>query len=261
MSRFSHLEFDQPLEEEWHERSVTNAGGRDWLREADAAFRGGDFERALRHYARMLEDEPQCAPAWIGQAQMLIELEEPEEARLWAEKGLEKLTDEPGLMAAQAVALSRLGDPEAARAFSDNAAEARGESPYVWLARGEVLLARREKPSDYCFDRAVALGDGDWLWPWLVARVLVFHERFAGALKRAQAALALAPAEAVVWSQLAFCQAGMGLTAHAAHSLAQARELNPRCAELERVAHALAECGGVSRVMRRLRGWLGARES
>lgn len=261
MSRFSHLEFDQPLEEEFHEREAASAGEGHWLREADAAFRGGEFERALRHYARMLEEEPFCVPAWIGQAQMLVELGEHEEARLWAEKGLEKLPDEPGLMAAQAVALSRLGDTEGARAFSDNAAEARGESPYVWLARGEVLLARREKPSDYCFDRAVALGGGDWLWPWLVARALAFHERFASALRRAQAALAVAPGEAVVWSQVALCQAGMGLTTHAAHSLAQARELNSRCPELERVARGLAESGGVNWLVRRLRGWWGARES
>lgn len=261
MSRFSHLEFDQPLEEELHEPTTTTPGAGGWLGEADAAFRGGDFERALRRYARALEEEPRCVPAWIGQAQMLIELGEHEEARLWAEKGLEHLPGDPGLMASQAVALSRLGDTEGARVFSDNAAEARGESAYVWLARGEVLLARREKPSDYCFDRAVALGGGDWLWPWLVARALHFHGRFAAALKRAQAALAVAPEEAVVWLELALCQAGMGLGSHAAHSLGQARELNPRCAELERVTRALADCSGLNRLKRRLRGWLGVGKS
>ncbi|MCP5522134.1 MAG: tetratricopeptide repeat protein [Verrucomicrobiales bacterium] len=258
MSRFSHLEFNQPLEEEFHESIPGSLDPGRWLAEADAAFRSGDFERALRRYAQMLEEEPLCVPAWIGQAQMLIELDEHEEARLWAEKGLERLPAEPGLMAARAVALARLGDTEGARVFSDNAAEARGESPYVWLARGEVLLIRRETPSDYCFDRAVTLGGGDWLWPWLVARALHFHGRFAAALKRTQAALAVAPAEPVVWLQLALCQDGMGLGAHAAHSLAQARELSPRCPELDRVTRRLADAGGWSRLKRRVRGWLGA---
>jgi tetratricopeptide (TPR) repeat protein len=261
VSRFSHLEFSQPPEEALRESSAGTLRTGRWLDEADAAFRGGDFERALRRYARMLEEEPLCVPAWIGQAQMLIELGEHEEARLWAEKGLEKLPSEPGLMASQAVALARLGDTEGARVFSDNAAEARGESPYVWLARGEALLARREKPADYCFDRAVVLGGGDWLWPWLVARAMHFHGRFALALKRAQAALAVAPAEAVVWLQVALCQVGMGLNAHAAHSLAQARELNPRCLELDRVSRALADCNGLNRLKRRVSGWLGAGNS
>ena len=50
---------------------------------------------------------------------------------------------EPELLAAKAVALGRNGDLQEALAFSDASIEERGDTPYVWLARGDVLLARR----------------------------------------------------------------------------------------------------------------------
>lgn len=263
MSRFQHLEFNHDSEQTAHVVPVELPAGseRGWLAAADRAFRDGDFESALRHYARGLEEDAHCAPAWVGQAQMLIELGEEGEARLWAEKGLEHLPDEASLHAAKAVALARLGDAEAGRVLSDNAMECPGETPYLWLARGEVLLARREKPFEYCFERAMALGGADWLWPWLVARAFAFHRRFGLGLKRAQQALALASGEAVVWTQLAVCQAGMGLIEHANHSLAQACELHPGCPEAERVRRHLRDSVGVSRWIGHLRYWLkGGRE-
>ncbi|MCP5518660.1 MAG: tetratricopeptide repeat protein [Verrucomicrobiales bacterium] len=257
MSRFHHLEFTGATETAAQvvEQATLPASEVDCLATADRAFRAGDFEQALRHYARVLEEDARCAPAWVGQAQMLIELGEPGEARLWAEKGLEQLPEEGSLLAAKAVAVARLGDREAGRVWSDNAMESPGEAPYLWLARGEVLLARREKPSDYCLDRAIALGGGDWLWPWLASRALAFHDRFGQGLQRAQLALTLASGEAVVWAQLAVCQAGMGLIGHAEHSLAQARELNPRCPEGERVQRLLRDGTGWSRWLGRLRHW------
>ena len=87
---------------------------------------------------------------------MLIELGEFREAKLWADKALERFPNEPELLAAKAVALARSGDLQGALSFSDASIEERGDTPYVWLARGDVLLARAEARADYCFEKAAA---------------------------------------------------------------------------------------------------------
>ena len=61
-----------------------------YLAEARAAFENGDFELALRAFCKVLEFNPQNAAAWTGQVRMLIELGEYREAKLWADKALER---------------------------------------------------------------------------------------------------------------------------------------------------------------------------
>ena len=87
--------------------------------------------------------------------QMLVELGEYREARIWADKALERFPNEPDLLAAKAVALGRGGDLQAALAFSDAPIEERGDTPYVWLARGAVLLAAKQKQAVSCIEQAV----------------------------------------------------------------------------------------------------------
>ena len=55
------------------------------------------------------------------------------------------------------MALGRSGDLQGALAFSDASIEERGDTPYIWLARGDVLLAREEPRADYCFEKALLL--------------------------------------------------------------------------------------------------------
>lgn len=253
MSRFSHLEFGEPGRER-----PASAGPTDEARllaEADAAFRRGEFELALRHFARVLEFNPHNASAWTGQIRMLLELDEPGEARLWADKALERFPREPDLLAAKAVALARDGDPDAALVFSDAAIEERGDSPYVWLARGDVLLARRERRADYCFDRALSAGRGDWLWSWLASRIHFCYQRFARALQLAKQALALDATQAVVWLQLGRCQTALGLPAAATLSLDHARQLNPQSYATGEAVQALRQQGLGARVRGTWRRW------
>src|SRR5213078_3430249 len=108
----------------------------------------------------------QNAAAWTCQVRMLIELGEFREARLWADKALERFPHEPDLLAAKAVALARSGDLQGALSFSDAAIEERGDTPYVWLARADVLLARHEPRADYCLEKALRLAPGDWFIGW-----------------------------------------------------------------------------------------------
>lgn len=251
MSRFNSLEFNQGNEGDLHSEPALK-DEHFYLGEARSAFSLANFEQALRSFARVLEHNPKLPEAWTGQVRSLIELREFHEAKLWAEKALERFPNEPELLAAKAVALARIGSLAEALAFSDAAMEEKGDTPYVWLARGDVLLARAEKRADYCFDRARALAPTDWLIHWLAARIYFFYAKASLALRHAQLALALNSSADVAWLQAGQCQSALGLFAAAQHSFTQALELNPRCADAEREMARLSTEGFFQRTWRRI---------
>src|SRR6266478_7508115 len=148
MSRFENLEFGNESEGQSPKQHSLLKGEAYYLAEARAAFENADFELGLRLYSKVLEFNPENAGAWTGQVRMLIELGEFREAKLWADKALERFPHEPELLAAKAVALGRGGDLQGAMAFSDASIEERGDTPYIWLARADVLLAREERRAD-----------------------------------------------------------------------------------------------------------------
>lgn len=226
MSRFGNLEFNSDQDES-AARSLPLKDEEHFLAKAQEAFETGKFELALRMYARVIEFNAKLPAPWTGQVRMLIELGEFEEARVWADKALAIFPDEGELLAAKAVALARLGDTAGAMSYSDAAVESQANTPYTWLARGDVLLARKEKRADYCFERALLLANNHWFYRWLAARILHFYHQFARALKTAQEALVVEPARAVLWLQCGQCQLALGLTAQAKNSFEQARELDP----------------------------------
>lgn len=252
MSRFVNLEFGDEHEDQspGHLNPAFHGEAR-FLQEAQSAFENGSFESALRLYSKVLEFNPQNATAWTGQVRMLIELGEHREARLWADKALEQFPREPELLAAKAVALGRSGDLPGALAFSDAAIEERGDTPYIWLARGDVLLTRKESRADYCFDKALLLAPKDWLVAWLAARIRYFHEQFALALRLMQLAVEWNAGHFWLWLELGRCQGALGLTGPARSSYAQAQQLNPRCAEVGLELTRLSQTG----IWSRLRGW------
>jgi Flp pilus assembly protein TadD len=233
MSRFGNLEFGAESEDESFQ-GKSNAGAKDesfYAGEAQLAFEQSDFDTALRYYSKVLEFNPQIAAAWTGQVKALIELGEFREAKIWADKALERFPHEPELLAAKAVALGRSGDLDGAIAFSDAAFEEQGDTPYIWLARGDVLLARNEKRANYCFDKALMLAPGDWFIAWLGARIRYYYHEFALALKLAQKAVALNAGNSMLWVLTGSCQAELGLLSPARVSFNQALQLDPKCAE------------------------------
>jgi tetratricopeptide (TPR) repeat protein len=249
MSRFVNLE----LGGESEQRSQPAQRLKDdsyFCAEAQTALENGNFESALRLYSKVLEFNPDHAPAWTGQVRMLIELGEYKEARLWADKALERFPSEPELLAAKAVALGRSGDLQGALVYSDRSIEERGDTPYVWLARGDVLLARKEGRADYCFDKALLLAPRNWLIAWMAARVRSYYEQFVLALKLLQQAVELNAGHFLLWLELSRCQESLGLAGPARQSLAQAMQLKPNCREI------LPALGGAPRPSRwrRLRG-------
>ena len=250
MSRFVNLEFGDESED----RGNVKSGPRDeayYTAEALAAFQSGKFEPALRLYSKVLEFNPQNVGAWSAQVRMLIELNEFREARLWADKALERFPRDPELLVAKAVALGRSGDLQGALAFSDASIEERGDTPYVWLARGDVLLAREENRADYCFEKAQLLAPNDWFIAWLAARIRYYYEQFALALKLLQQAAEWNAAHFLVWLELGHCQQALGLIGPARRSYATARQLNPQCDEAGLALVRLSETG----LWLRLRGW------
>lgn len=252
MSRFVNLEFgDEHEDQSLSGQKPLTKDEAYYLGEARAAFENGRFEPALRFYSKVLEFNPQNASAWTGQVRALIELGEFREAKLWADKALEKFPQEPELLAAKAVALGRSGDLQGALAFSDASIEERGDTPYIWLARGDVLLARKETRADYCFEKALTLSPKDWFVTWLAARIRFYYEQFALALKLAQQAVELNASHFLLWLELGRCQHALGLVGLARASYAQAEQLEPHNADVSKAIQQLADVGP----WQRLCGW------
>lgn len=251
MSRFVNLEFGGESEEHDGGHRPINKDEAYYCAQAKEAFENGEFESGLRLYSKVLEFNPQNASAWTGQVRMLIELGEYREAKLWADKALERFPHEPELLAAKAVALARSGDLQEALAFSDASIEERGETPYIWLARGDVLLAREEARANFCLEKALSLAPQDWFVAWLAARVRFYYNQFALALKLVQRAVELNAGHFLLWLQLGQCQQALGLLAPAQTSFTQARQLNPRCEAAQKALIEIAHAG----VGPRLRGF------
>jgi Flp pilus assembly protein TadD len=251
MSRFVNLELGGESEDQSRQSKALVKDEPYYCAEAQAAFENGNFELALRMFGKVIEFNPQNAAAWTGQVRMLIELGEFQEAKLWADKALERFPHEPELLAAKAVALGRGGDLEGALVFSDAAIAERGDTPYVWLARGDVLLAREETRAAYCFDKALLLAPRDWFIAWLAARIRYYYEQFALALKLLQQAVEWNAAHFLLWLELGQCQQALGLVAPARNSFTQAQQLNPNCRDARLALVRLSGAGMGSR----LRGW------
>jgi tetratricopeptide (TPR) repeat protein len=231
MSRFENLELSGESEDQPRRQKALVKDESYYMAEAQTAFENGNFETALRSYGKVIEYNPQNPYAWTGQVRMLIELGECKEAKLWADKALERFANEPELLAAKAVALARTGDLDAALIFSDTSIEERGNTPYVWLARGDVLLARKEPRADYCFEKAQLLAPRDWFVAWLVARIRYFYEQLALAMKLLQQAVEWNAGHFILWLDLGRCQNALGLEGPARVSFTQAKQLNPACSE------------------------------
>jgi tetratricopeptide (TPR) repeat protein len=254
MSRFVNLELGGESEDRSRSRPGQKTLVKDeayYLAEAERTFANGDFRSALRLYSKVLEFNPHNAVAWTGQVRMLIELNECNEARLWADKALERFPEEPELLAAKAVALGRCGDLQGALVFSDASIEGRGDTPYVWLARGDVLLAREERRADFCFEKARLLAPRDWLVAWLAGRIRFYYKQFALALTHMQQAVELNAGHFMVWLELGRCQHELGLAGAARNSISQAKQLNPECRDASLELIRLSQF----RPFARVRGW------
>lgn len=248
MSRFINLELGDESEDQPQGQQPARVKDESYyLLEARTACENGNFELGLRHYSKVLEFNPQNASAWTGQVRMLIELGENREAKLWADKALERFPREPELLAAKAVALGRVGDLQGALAFSDASIEERGDTPYVWLARGDVMLARKEHRADYCLEKALLLAPRDWFIAWLGARIRLYYNQAVLALKLLQQAVEWNAGHFLLWLELGRAQQTLGLVGPAEHSFHLAQQLNPNCREADLALVRLTQIGLLDR--------------
>ena len=154
MSRSVNLEFDGGAEDHsWKASKGSRSTRSYYLQQAQAAFEGADFEKALRLFAKVLEFNPQNVGAWSAQVRMLIELGEYHEARLWADKALERFPTMPELLAAKAVALAPHRRPGCGAWRFPMPRSGAGRYPVCLAGARRRLLARHESRADYCLTK------------------------------------------------------------------------------------------------------------
>lgn len=220
---------------------------------AAEAWRSGRFETALQMYTRALGGDRALIAAWVGQVQMLVELAEYPEARLWADKALELFKNNGDLLAAMAQACLRQGDLKAAVTSSDLSLQSQGSSALRWRVRAEVMLRSAARRARDCFEKSLAEPGADWFERVLVARVYLHHRQPAAALQYAQAGVDMQPSLAYPWLILGRCQAALGMRERAATSYGRCGQLPGGQAD---AAAALRELEQIGRVGR-LRRWFG----
>jgi tetratricopeptide (TPR) repeat protein len=234
MRRFDRLEFENPQETQaaaqTRPRQQTDHDDRHWMNLADENRRLGLYESSLKYYSRALEVDKSLVAAWVGQVQMLIMLGEFPEAELWSRKALELFKNNAELMAARAQALCRTGDLKEAQAMCDAALAQQGQSAYPWLARGEVMVARKEQIDEYCFDKAIAF-DRDWLLLVEIAAIYLHYQRAAKALKRCREAVEKAPDQVLCWYRQALCELALDMPIAARKSFMRCLQVHPNHAD------------------------------
>lgn len=243
-SSFSQELFPQGVEQERDEHH--------WIRVAGDERRNGFHETALRYYSRALELDKSLVQGWLGQVQMLIALGEYPEAELWSRKALELFRNNAELLAARAQALCRTGDLKSAQASCDAAIGQQGMFSYSWIARGELMLVRRDRTEEYCFDKAVQL-DADWLVPLEIGAVYEHYGRPAKALTRTRQALEKAPDQPYCWYRQGQCELALDLVNPAEKSFSRCLQLAPKHEDARTALFALARSRRpIGRFIRRL---------
>lgn len=217
------------------------------------AWRAGRFETALQMYTRALRGDRALITAWVGQVQMLVELAEYSEARLWADKALELFKNNGELLAAKAQSCHRQGDAKAAVICSDSSLQSQGSSAFRWRVRGEVLLRSTAQRARDCFEKSLAEPGADWFDRVLIARVYLFHRLSAAALQYAQIGVDMQPSAPYCWLILGRCQETLGMRERAATSYGRSMQLPGGQADAVAALRDLNQTARVTRVRR----WLG----
>ncbi|NOX55394.1 MAG: hypothetical protein GXP27_13340, partial [Planctomycetes bacterium] len=198
MPRFDKLEFGAEEERPSVRSESISADEPQWMQRADQSRRRGLYEEALKFYSRALEDDRSLVAGWLGQVQMLIHLDEPEEAELWSRKALELFPGNGDLMAGRAQAFCRIGELAQAHALSDGALQQSGQSAYRWIVRGELMVAGKQSVDQHCFDKARQL-DSDWLVSLEIALIYLYYDTPSPALIHARRAVHSAPHQHYPW--------------------------------------------------------------
>jgi tetratricopeptide (TPR) repeat protein len=242
MARFKHLELpDDPLPKSQTRQAEPvsekpekryKSGVADWMQEADAQRRKGQYESALRSFGRALECERSYVPAWVGQAQMLILLNESRQAEMWTISGLKIFPNNADILAARAQAVCRLGNFKEALMFSDASIQGEGTCAYRWSVRGELMTATKSPTANHCFDSAEQI-EADWLIRTEHANILRYYKSPLKAMARAAAAVEKAPDSPFAWMIKGVCEYEAGFRSQAISSLETTLQLDPESKDVQ----------------------------
>jgi tetratricopeptide (TPR) repeat protein len=252
MDRFSQLELGGGDESAPQKKKSPAMAARDaeyYCREATKYWLAADYEMALRHYSRMLEQSNTTFEGWAGQVLMLIELGEYREAGVWADKALGLFPEHPELLSLKALACARDAKMDQALAYSDNAVGKDNLTPRVWLTRAEILLERKGSIAEGCINKALACAGKQEPMVRLEAGRLLRRKRdYALAIQYLRQALQDLPRAPLAWYELACCQARLGLP-EAAQSMAQCLNLRPDWEEAREMLRKLEHRGFFRRLL------------
>lgn len=211
-------------------RSSTGAVVRDadyYLAAALERELGGDHEKALNHYSAALGEDPLCIEAWARQLWMLLYLEEPGEAAVWADKALQSFPKDPDILSLKGLAEWRAGHAEAARELNDAALAASRDSAAVWLSRGEMQIGSDMKSAIACFKHAEASPGPKGLVLLRAADILLRRRRYAEAANYYRTATRELPQSSWVWYGYGRAQRALGDEAYARIAFERAWRLSP----------------------------------
>ncbi len=236
MARFDKLEWDDGDDVAKPAAARGDSQEKDehyWFAMADKHRRDGQHENALRFYSRALELDRAMVLGWVSQVQMLIILGEYPQAITWSQKALEMFPNNGDLLATQSQAHCRLGDFKSANGLSDASLMQRGETAYQWQARGEIMVASRQKNDRHCFDRAQILSS-DFLVPLETGLIYMHHRAFVKAQQRVRSAIDKQPDCHFAWLSLGQCQEESGMIEAAIESYQHCLEVYPTHPEARR---------------------------
>ncbi len=261
-NRFEHLEFEDHtprsgrVASQFDQEGELSAAPMDqhaYHGRALEAFHRGEFDKALRYFTRVLELDRAYVPAWVGQVQMLIELDELREADMWADKALELFRNHGDLLSAKAVANARRSEKRTAVGLSDLAMKAQGSGSYRWLARGEVLLACGASHAGTCFERAKNEPDADWFTAVWAGRIFRTYDVHAQALIWARQGTEQAPDQPYAWYTRGLCERDLALASYR-QSMERALQLDEHFAPARFALQARPKVSWLRRWLRRIRG-------
>lgn len=232
MDRFRWLEFGEegPPEDEDEGEAPQDPLGRTFLARAHELFLNGEHERALREYSRAVHEDRGLFDAWAGQVRSQLAMGELEQARTWAQKGLDLFPESPHAVSVAALVQAHMGLPEEALRISDRALELAGSQapPAVWLERAEcLLLARRREPAEDCLDRLRSTGGEDPDVRQRVGLAYLAADMPEKALPEFNSALERRPDRAYLWFLVGRCARALQQTDRARFALEKALSLKP----------------------------------
>jgi tetratricopeptide (TPR) repeat protein len=245
MDRFSQLEFGgddaAPKSGKSHGEPVRDA--EYYYREATKYWLAADYEIALRHYSRVLEQNSTLFEGWSGQVLMLIELGEYHEAGVWADKAMELFPEHPELLALKALACARDARMDDAVAYSDNSVGKDNLTPRVWLTRAEIFLDRKGPIAEGCIKKAISCaGKQGPIVKLEAGRLLRRKRKYVLAIEYLKEAVQGLPRSPLAWYELGCCQGGLGLP-EAVHSIEQCLNLRPEWTEAKQMLGKLQNRG------------------